>query len=217
MRHPKHSHVELLQVVYCSAPRQKKLVTHGVVISPILGMRNTVGGRGTSVLKDVSTITDVREDMLDTVGAILGLPSTCMKSFGHINCLLSSNVVNVEPRDSSFQVDTEGARTSLIVPQVHLGSLPFLFHFFVVHSFVSPFHERILSMLGKKEMLPNLLTGEPSGSQHLEFLVKLQPVNVDTVPEVFRLHLAAFSLKGISAKWDQQGMPGGQSRPKLAS
>ena len=71
-------------------------------------------------------------------------------------------------------------------------------------------------MLGKKEVLPNLLPGKPSGSQHLEFLVKLHPVNVDTVPEVFRLHLAAFSLKD-STKWGQRGMPGGQSRPKLAS
>ena len=119
----------------------------------------------------------------DTVGAILGLPSTCMKSFGHINCLLSSNVVNVEASDSSFQVDTKGASASLIVQKVLLGCLPFLLHFFVVHSFVSPFHERILSMLGKKEVLPNLLTSKPSGSQHLEFLVKLQPANIDTVPE----------------------------------
>ena len=76
---------------------------------------------------------------LDTVGAILGLPTTCMKSFGHINCLLSSNVVNVEASDSSFQVDTEGASASLIVPKVHLGSLPFLLHFFEVSN-----HKKIL-------------------------------------------------------------------------
>ena len=43
----------------------------------------------------------------DTVRAILGLPSTCIESFGHTNCLLSSNVVNVEASDSSFQVDTK--------------------------------------------------------------------------------------------------------------
>ena len=128
-------------------------------------MGNSIGGRGTSVIIDVSTITDVREDMLlETVGAILGLPTTCMKSFGHINCLLSSHAVNVEASNSNFQVDTEGASASLIVPKVQLGSLPFLLYFCIVHSFVSSFHERILSMLGKKKVLPNLLPGKPSGS-----------------------------------------------------
>ena len=72
-------------------------------------------------------------------------------------------------------------------------------------------------MLGEKEVLSNLLTSKPSGSQHLEFLVKLLPANIDTVPEVLLLHLAALSLKGISTKWDQRGMTCSQSRPKLAS
>ena len=49
-------------------------------------------------------------------------------------------------------------------------------------------------MLGKKEMLPNLLAGKPGGSQRLEFLVKLHPVDVDTVPEVLRLHLAGAAV-----------------------
>ena len=37
----------------------------------------------------------------------------------------------------------------------------------------------------EKKVLPNQLPGKPSGSQHLEFLVKLHPVNVDIIPEVF--------------------------------
>ena len=55
-------------------------------------------------------------------------------------------------------------------------------------------------MLGNKKVFPNLFPVKPSGSQHLEFLVKLSPVDVNIIPEVFRLHLAAFSLKGISTK-----------------
>ena len=41
-------------------------------------------------------------------------------------------------------------------------------------------------MLGEKEVLPNLLTSKPSGTQRLEFLVKLLPADIDTVPEVLR-------------------------------
>ena len=37
-----------------------------------------------------------------------------MESFGLINCLLSSNVVNIEATDSSFQVDTKG-RVNLLL------------------------------------------------------------------------------------------------------
>ena len=55
-------------------------------------------------------------------------------------------------------------------------------------------------MLGNKKVFPNLLPGKPSGSQRLEFLVKLPPVDVNIIPEVFRLHLAAFSFEGHQHK-----------------
>ena len=58
-------------------------------------------------------------------------------------------------------------------------------------------------MLGEKKVFPKLLPGKFSGSQHLEFLVNLHPVDVNIIPEVFRLHLAAFSLNGISTKRGQ--------------
>ena len=67
-------------------------MAHSVVVIPVLGVRNGVRGRGSSVIIDVVTITDIKEDMpLETVGTIR-LPATCMKSFGSINCILCSEV-----------------------------------------------------------------------------------------------------------------------------
>ena len=107
--------------------RQRRSLTHVVVASPVLGIMDIVRGGCPGILTDVSTITDIWEDMLfDAVGAILGLPPTCMESFGLINCLLGSYIVNVEATDSSSQVNTEGASESLKCPE-STSSLPPIF------------------------------------------------------------------------------------------
>ena len=68
-------------------------------------------------------------------GVFLGLPSTCMESLGLINCLLSSNVVNVKATDSSFQVNTKEAGTLWL-------KLPFRFK--ILH----PAHKRVSPVVG---------------------------------------------------------------------
>ena len=87
-------------------------MTHMMVASPVLKVMDSVRGGCRSTLTDISTITDICEELLfDAVGAFLGLPPTCMKSFGIMDCLLGSHIVNIEATDSKV-LATSGSSTS---------------------------------------------------------------------------------------------------------
>ena len=93
-----------------------ELVAHCVVVIPVLPSRNGACARGSSVIADVWFITDIREGVpLKTVGTVLGLPATCMKSFGLIDCSLCSNVVDIKATNSHCQVNTGRTGTTLVM------------------------------------------------------------------------------------------------------
>ena len=68
---------------------------------------------------------------------------------------------------------------------------------------VLTFLPRVSSMFGNKQELPQLRTTEASRFGNIQLLGQGRPVEVDTVPQVLRLHAPAFSLKCVGVNGRQ--------------
>ena len=197
--------------IACPAQSRMKLISHSAVIIPVPPSWIGICARGSSVIVDVWCITNIRESVpLKTVGTVLGLPSTCMKCFGSFNCTLCCNIVDTEAMKSHCQVNTGRTGTIFfIILKVQFGSFPFTLNILIVRSRVSPFHKRILTLLGEKKMLPDLIPGKSSGGKYLKFLLEVHPGDIKIIPKVLGLHLTAFTLKGFSTQRGKRGMSSG--------
>ena len=78
-------------------------------------------------------------------------------------------VVNVKAKNGSIQINARRARDILLVLlEIMLLILPFLFDIFHVFSSVAALLIGVLALLCEEEMRPNILSGESSGGQALQ-------------------------------------------------
>ena len=140
-----------------------------------------------------------------------------MNSFGITNCFLSGLIVNVEAPNRNLYIDTERVSRDPVGINVVLRLIPSVPDFILIISLVFTLLVWILTVLGDKKVLPQLRSSQSCGLRDIQLLAQCRPLDVNSVPQLFWLHLTAFSLQCGGANWRQRSMARSHGRPELTS
>ena len=105
------------------------------------------------------SVPNIRKEMFfEAVSALLGLPSASMFLLGIHECLLCSEILNVETQHSSFDINSSQRFGGLICFHVALISIPLVVYILRIMTLVFTFLKRIWAVLLDKEVVPQKLT-----------------------------------------------------------